>query len=370
MKQTRRISGPTPGPTLYRLASERRYERIPIHVKSNPQDVEWVDQYGSTALHILCRSQNIGDALLHAADGILAANSNIAGQPNGSTWTPLHLACEQRLMWRNDIMTEPLVLKLIDACPEAVSTRLQSGFKAKTPFHIACENDASLDVLTAMLRVDPKLATQPYTQNELYSEQPLQILWNSLTKNHRQPNTLKMEVLLRAAYCGTVVDDDANFRILPAACSIRCPRDYVSHILSTYPDQISVPDSHGLLPLHHTIKSADQQSALYTDFLIEELVTEFPDAASMPMERGVLPLHTLIADREMTWHKGGVRHVVLAFADALRKADPRSGLFPFMTSAMHATQSRMHLSTTYELLRAAPEVIGFSTAALLPKQPC
>jgi hypothetical protein len=340
-------------------------------VESHPQDVVWADQYGSTALHVLCRSQDIADPLLHAVDSILDQDPYIAGQPNVATWTPLHLACEKRLMWRNNIHTDPLVLKLIAACPEAVSTRLQSGFKAKTPFHIACEYDSSLDVLKAMLRINPKLATQPYArpsvQKEIYniSEHPLQILWNSLIKRG-QPDLVKMELLLRAAYCGTV-DDDPSFQLLPAACSIRCPRDYVSRVISTHPHQISVPDHHGLLPLHYAIKSAEEQSQPYTDFLIEQLITEFPEAASIPFGQGnVLPLHVLISDRAMTWHKGGVRHLVFSSPDALRMQDPRSRLVPFMESAIHATKSRLHLSTTYELLRAAPEVIqgGFSTATL------
>jgi hypothetical protein len=263
-----------------------------------------------------------------------------------------------------------LVLKLIEACPNAVSIKLQSGFKAKTPFHICCETDASTNVLRAMLRIHPQLATQSHVPKDLYtvSMNPLQLLWNALIKeNEDRPDLSKMELLLKSAYCGTV-EDDPSFRILPAACSIRCPRDYVTRVLSLHANQIAEPDHRGLLPLHYAVQSTEENAQSYTEFLIGWLVNEYPEAASIPFGRHghVLPLHVLIADRCMTWHKGGVQRLVLASTDVLRIPDPRSRLVPFLESAIHATKSRLYLSTTLELLRAAPEVIqgGFSTATL------
>ena len=109
------------------------FNRIPPHVESNPQDVVWEDHYGSTALHVLCRSENIGEeSLLRAVDAILKEAPFLAGQPNRQTWTPLHLACDKRLLWRTSISTDEMVLKLIAACPAAVSRKLETGFKAKT----------------------------------------------------------------------------------------------------------------------------------------------------------------------------------------------------------------------------------------------
>ena len=37
--------------------------------------------------------------------------------------------------------------------------------------------------------------------------------------------------------------------------------------------------------------------------------------------------------------------------------DPRTRLYPFQMAAVHANQSRLHLSTLYETLRAAPEAL-------------
>jgi ankyrin repeat protein len=369
-------AGP-PSPTLYRLASDRRYDRIPPHVESNPQDVVWEDHYGSTALHVLCRSENIGEeSLLHAVDAILKEAPFLAGRPNCQTWTPLHLACEKRLLWRTSISTDEMVLKLIAACPAAVSRKLETGFKAKTPFHISCEVNASIDVLRAMLRINPRLATQPYIEKDtMYAtvDTPLQLLWSAIRKERvtttDQHHLSKMALLLQAAFYGTVDEDDLeiDFSIVTAACSIPCPREYMEQVLSsTHSQQVSQLDQKGYLPLHFAIMAAQEDSPSYTNYLMERLLEEYPEAASTPFGQSssVLPLHVLIADRRMTWHKGGVQHLALASANVLRIPDPRSRLVPFLASAEHATtNSRLHLSTTYELLRAAPEVIrgGFFT---------
>ena len=361
------------GPTVYRLASERRYGEIPAHVQSNPQDIYWADRYGSTALHVLCCSRQVGDPLLRAIESILRRDPTLVGQPNEATWTPLHLACEKRLLWRTNVTTTDLVLRLIEACPEAVSKRLENGYMAKTPFHIACETNASEEVLRAMLEINPHLAVQSYFKTkESYTmgRNPLQILWDILLKERRPADDfVKMEILLEAAFCGTV-DEDPDFPIVCAACSIRCPRDYASRVLATHAPQIGRPAPSGWYPLHYAILSADESTAAYTSFLMERLLDEYPQAATIPFGRGkVLPLHALIADRAMMWHKGGVQELAMACTDVLRVPDPRSRLVPALESAISATQSRQHLSTTYELLRLAPEVVqaSFSTAIMIAK---
>lgn len=271
--------------------------------------------------------------------------------------------------------------------------RLQTGYKAKTPFHIACETNAVIGVLEAMLRAEPSLASQSYQQNDKSntfssssssnkgSENPLELLWSAQLKDQR-PTSLdesmaKMEVLLRASFRGTIMDEAGNdyardpFPIACAVCSIRCPRDYVSRVLTIHRDQISTADPQtGCLPLHYAILSTeeDDRTTEYSSFLIERVVEEYPGAALVPFRRGshVLPLHVLITDRCMTWHKGGVQQLALASTDVLKMPDPRSRLVPALESAVHAHESRLHLSTTYELLRLAPEVVspGFSSATV------
>jgi hypothetical protein len=54
---------------------------------------------------------------------------------------------------------------------------------------------------------------------------------------------------------------------------------------------------------------------------------------------------------------GGVLTLIKALSETLRIPDPRSGLVPALATAETATLNRMHLSTTYEMLRAGPDII-------------
>jgi ankyrin repeat protein len=90
-------------------------------------------------------------------------------------------------------------------------------------------------------------------------------------------------------------------------------------------------------------------------FVIESLLEESSEATNVADTDGRLPLHVAIANSG-TWHKSGIRELALANPSVLRIADPQTGLLPFMASATSAAKSRLHLSTTFELLLAAPEM--------------
>jgi ankyrin repeat protein len=355
-------------PTLYRLAADRQYGRIPARVQSNEDDLLWTDRYGSTALHILCQARNVDQALLLAVDAILQRAPEQVAWANIATWTPLHFAVEKRLFWGGDSYTTALILRLIQACPSAVSLRTHAGFKTKTPFHIACEADADYKVLKAMLKINPALATAPYADRDLYSvtETPLQLLWK--THQHQQSGTIantfldeqaerKMALLLQAAHLGTVAPLHRSFRLLDAASSVKTPRDYFSKILAKHKAEASVPDGHGLYALHYAVRSASGDSQVYTQFVVQSLLAVYPEAAACRDNHGRLPLHVAIEKSHMTWHKGGLRELTYRNASALGEVDPIAGLPPFLASAEAATRSRLHLSTTYELLRMAPDVL-------------
>lgn len=353
---------PTKSPTLYRLAADRQYDRIPAHIRSHPDDLLWTDRYGSTALHILCQARSVDRRLIKAVDAILALNPEIVSWANIATWTPLHFAVEKRLVWGGGDCSAALILRLIRAFPSAVSVRTQNGFKTKTPFHIACEADADFIVLKAMLTINPALATEPFVKRDIYSvaENPLQLLWknNPYANPPSRPGRTKekMALLLQAAHYGTV-SHNPNFRLLNAACSVRCPRDYFTQVLQEYEEQIDQPDENGLYPLHYAVKNACADSQSYTQFVVESLLSHCAHAASVKDKDGRLPLHVAVSDTLMTWHKGGVRELTFAYPNALRQVDPVDGLVPFLASATAANKSRLHLSTTYELLLAAPEIV-------------
>jgi hypothetical protein len=334
--------------------------------------------YGSTALHLLCQTRTqeayADGTLLAAVDAIVQCDSSVVAQPNETNRTPLHLACDTTFLWGEHHNNTPMILRLIQACPRAVSIRISSGFKQKKPFHISCEADADIEVLRAMLQVDPGLATELYgirDGNHTKFGDPISLLWNARMEKpneDEQETDEKMALVLRAAYCGIVEDEGhpslqlaapiPEFRLVNAICTIKCPRCYISRVLDTHSDELSLPDGQGLLPLHYAVTNA--QEDLHTEFLLETLLEHYKGAASTPIPThlNALPLHVLITDRSMTWNKGGVQHLVYAHPDALRIPHPRDGMVPFLASAAHATKSRLHLSTTYELLLAAPDALS------------
>jgi hypothetical protein len=368
---------PLAGPRLYRLAADRRYNQIPEHVETHPEDIPWTDIYGSTALHLLCQSRTTeayaDGTLLAAVDAIVQRDSRVVSQPNQTNRTPLHLACDTTFLWGQHHNT-PLILRLIQACPRAVAIRLASGFEYKNSFHISCEVDANIEVLRAMLQVDPGLATALYgvqDGNHTKIGDPIILLWNarmSIRNEDEQETDEKMALLLRAAYCDIVQHEEElmpEFRLVNAMCTVKCPRAYISRVLNTHSDELSLPDGQGLLPLHYAVTNAQEGSL--TEFLLETLLEYYKEAASIPIPThlNALPLHVSITDQSMTWNKGGVQHLVYAYPNALRIPDPRNGLVPFLASAAHATQSRLHLSTTYELLLAAPDVLSLPIRYIL-----
>jgi len=304
---------------------------------------------------------------------VLPAPEMVA-QPTAASWTPLHLA----IKYSKEGRKEELILKLIHAWPPAVECQLQRGLLSKTPFHLACEANASAEILKAMLEVRPTLSTTPYVKlsDTSSSEYPLFILWEAIDEKGTTDDWSKMEILLRAAthyplgIQSTTSDNEeekrsSHFDVLRACCQINpVPREYLQLNIQRYQHRLAWSDNQGWLHLHHAIQSSNEETQSYTEFLLESLLQKFPAAASVPFEINyqqsklyVLPLHVLITDRRMTWHNGGVRAMVNAYPDALWTPDPRNGLVPFLGSATNAMQSRAHLSTTYELLRKSPDVI-------------
>ncbi|CAB9530847.1 expressed unknown protein (Partial), partial [Seminavis robusta] len=305
--------------------------------------------------------------LLLAIQAIVQQDPTLIGQPNQATCTPLHYAAEKRLVWGNHYYRSgELVLMLLREYPQAVSIRTKTG-TGKTPFHVACEANADARVLKAMLLIHPGLATEPFVKRDVYSlaENPLQILWGHSSMNH--PNNTqtheKMALLVRAAHYGTVDDachDDhhSKIRLVSAACSVRCPQAYFLHLLQEYRQEIfELDEPRQLLPLHYAVSNASVDSQPYTQFVLESLLEVYPDAAAVPNEEGRLPLHVALMDSKLTWHKGGIQELVYAYPSALMVPDPVHHLLPFLASAYNALESMLHLSTTYELLRAAPDVM-------------
>jgi ankyrin repeat protein len=330
-------------PTLYILATYRKYDEIVARLEKNEtSSLEWQDFQGNTVLHILCRQ---GRMSKQAIDAVIEKRPLMIGLRNQSSWTPLHLACHQRIGIPPELLPQidAIRLNLIRACPSAVSTRKESGYARETPLEMACTARADIAVLEAMLCIDPSLA-MPHKANIL---KLLQQLWNSNLKDH-------VALILLTAYFGHVVEDRRSF-LLHAACFQRIPRDCFQEILSENRDQVMIPDHLGNLPLHHAVSQRQIHPEAITGFIVTSLLALEPESARIRNHEGRLALHCALDHPRITWHQGGLSK--LAPLSCLSARDPRTGLYPLQMAALHANLSRLYLSTLYEILRAGPEVV-------------
>jgi ankyrin repeat protein len=332
-------------PTLYILATNRKYDEIVARLlKNETSSLEWQDFQGNTVLHILCRQDRMSK---QAIDAVIEKRPFMIDLRNQSSWTPLHLACHQRIGIAPELLPQidAIRLGLIRACPSAVSTRRESGYARENPLEMACTARADIVVLEAMLCIDPSLA-MPH-KDPANIVKLLQQLWNSNLKDH-------VALILLTAYFGRVVEDRRSF-LLHAACFQRIPRDCFEEILRENRDQVLIPDHLGNLPLHHAVSQRQIQPEAITGFIVTSLLELEPDSAHVRNHEGRFALHCALDHPRMTWHQGGLSK--LAPLSFLSACDPRTGLYPLQMAALHANLSRLYLSTLYEIMRAAPEVV-------------
>ena len=366
-------------PTVYRLAADRKYGQIPAAVQERPNDLEWMDSYGSTALHILCQARTATRELVAAVAACLQVLPGAVQWANSATWTPLHFAVFQQPSGKYRVQ---LILLLLRFCPAALPVRATTGYKTKTAFHMACQVNADYTVLQAMLQIDPSLATATYmspkrtrttyytpkrqyhhhssTSSSSFEETPLHILYKhhaAAAGNNNSNNTSrKMALLLEAAVTGKVVthqhrrrvicasshQEPTSFRLLHAVCQIEVPRAYLLQVLRQQQphDSLWRPDEHGYLPLH-VLLLRQQSPSPYAQFVLQELLQAAPAAAAVAEPTsGRWPLH-LALTAGWKWEQG-VRELVYSHPGALRIPDPTSGLLPFQM----AGQRRMTTTTT------------------------
>jgi hypothetical protein len=165
-------------------------------------------------------------------------------------------------------------------------------------------------------------------------------------------------------------------------------------ILTTRPEELLIPDELGNLPLHIVTSSVQQRKpssraqvdallgrsgrcprytklvertprpSLYKVSIIKILLEAHPDAAAVKNNQGRYPLHLALASGK-TWD-GGIRELVTSYPDAVREADPVTGLFPFHLAATVnevSTVQSVHvqrLNVIYEMLRTDPVVASQS----------
>lgn len=246
-------------------------------------------------------------------------------------WTP---ASQQ---YQNYPRCAAMALTLIRANPAAVTTQshkkevMTTSFctkqewknvtkkvtLVKSMFHLACEADADVTVLKAMLEVEPLLASMTLLIEGRHKF-PLDVLW---FVNESAMDKMALMILL-TQFEGRVIDPPPMHHLLHGACSKPCPWECFSRILDLYSAQASQRDTIGNLPLHYAVRNSSGE------------------------------LQRLNRNHDV------IQKLIAANPKALRTRDAATGLFPALEAASRSLPyDRYNLSLTYELLLAAPEIV-------------
>jgi hypothetical protein len=320
---------------------------------------------------------------------LLCATHPIHAQYVGDQGHPLHVACQRQ-------PTARAIQALLEAFPAAASLPNAQGELA---LHVACRNNASIAVIRHLVQHYPASAAsvQPSAvvilcQARESTETNMEAS-NSAVLWHTQQDNLprvtytslfwqKMQVLLEGIavhrQCLAKMHQAAqSLFILHAAVSLGCcPTEVLQYCLDRYPEQVSMRDSTGRLPLHiavsvrednlQSLPPASAVSILRKLQLRERKTTllrvleRYPVAASIPDPQhepcGVgirrrYPLHTALAHGH-EWH-GGIRELVQHGPDSLSLRDPVLGLYPFQMASHD-------LDSVFQLLRHMPSVLMYS----------
>lgn len=137
-----------------------------------------------------------------------------------------------------------------------------------------------------------------------------------------------------------------------------CPMEVLTYVMNEYPEQISLRDCSGRLPLHIAIASTlpmSTKSLALRKFQPREqqmicvLLKRYPEAAALrdPNEAmGRYPLHTAVANGH-EW-SSTIKGIYQNFPNALLICDPVTQMYPFQMVASG------DLDSTYQLLRQMP----------------
>jgi hypothetical protein len=332
------------------------------------------DSYAHT-FHALVRMWNPSPQAIKMAEVICSRLPHlVATVHNGET--PLHMCVSARKAWNRATQkydfyrpSPQMALTLIRASPEvctvgawSVTGSLWNTIILKTPLHLACEANADIMVLKAMLQVDPTLASQMmghFTREENMGQytreqkSPADLLWAAAAN---ETSLDKMALLLLTQLEGRVVDPLPMHHLLHAACYGKCPWEYFDRIWEEYSAQASQIDDRGNFPLHYAVQNS---SLLFqcTDPSVFHGGPRVVDGTSILSLRRHRRLGQHSVSGTLKWNTGIIEKVMAANPEALYALDGETGLPPALLAATKSGTSRHHLSVTFDLLLAAPDLV-------------
>jgi hypothetical protein len=255
---------------------------------------------------------------------------------------------------------EATVELLVRIAPEISLTRSKSG---QTPLNLAC------------------MRWQRVRAHRRRDESHLRSLWRLVL------------CLMRGALYGDVSSTDrAVTPTLHAMVSLQVPLEVVIYALEVYGEETSLLDSKGRYPLQLVIENrppVDYPMSLVSvesylkqkEVKVLKVLELYPEAASLPNSDGRVALSMAAGANSVS--ERVLRELWLVNPAALRKLDPVHGLYPFQISALpkaplptitspraaeqwRQTEDYLHLSSIFNLLKQAPDVIQLHASETMP----
>ena len=249
--------------------------------------------------------------------------------------TPLYFACQQNAP-----------VEAIRAILKAYPPALQQSSRANRdlPIHIACRYQAPVEVLEELVRDYPVTATL----DTRWGVSPVQVLWKfrpqelddiywekviillSAVARHRQ-NRIKGEKTK------AIVDDqnEGELLLLHAVVSLgalSCPIEVLEYVLQKYPEQVYRKDEQNQNPLHIAVGPRSWSQATKRKYKPRELKTVsmllkiHPEMAkeTLPCNHNRYPLHIALSNRHI-W-SGGIKQIVQAAPEGKSTNKQKYGL--------------------------------------------
>ena len=346
---------------------------------------------------------------------------SLASIPMSSGTLPLHVVCGMHTTVRRDLLSA-----LLDADPAAAITDDGNGDNA---FSLLWKNVLQFNWARRMERGDRPIAFLDNCAESLPTWQTIigrdeywkysiimlrSVLQATTGTTKRQPKG--EDTAERGSSCSLGVDmmEEDQITLHHIAAIPRCPSLLIRMALASckFRSQLSEADEEdGMLPLHHAAR-ADPYTTNYLPFpqsvpisgdsLVGKANTEnmpstngfdgykggetsslclnlestlnivcaiYPNAAAIMDRSGRLPLHLALRSGK-TWN-AGIQTLFDAHPEGLSRADPHTGLLPFMTAAVaekdmddenmirkeERNKEQEMFTTSFLLLRKRPEVI-------------
>jgi hypothetical protein len=361
---------PPPGPpptapaTIFDFITDHDWDALRAIVASNPKEAEKIDPAsGRSPLHMVC---SFGSSPPHLVSVVAAAApSQLKVNDKVYNDTPMHIVC------RNSQRTRSKVEYLLELCaPEDVLRRNMIG---GTCLHSACGHNAMFPVIEQIVRKNPAVLKV----STFDGISPLRGLFFSYTQSI--PGVLAVGKMLK----GREVTEGhfqrfwqkadllaLEFYKLTNACPLdreSITNDYVAHGLIHYnaplnllkialkrdPTCATALDRDGNTPLHLLVERRPYR--LKEKEALQATLAANPESAGVANHAGHPPL--MLAIRNKIPFENGVGEILKADMRVVSTKDTETALYPFQLAA--AVGGPEALNTTFQLLSALPQQIGF-----------